>query len=181
MRKAKEMKSPSASDGHSGAKLLSFQDRFTSSPQFTRLYSEGMSLVDETAEYLDGAGRVESRRLSPPASQAYTSESIKLTTRLTQLASWLLVRRAIASGEITASQAHTHRHRVNLTAQSALRPEGFSALPETFKRLIEESHRLYDRVLRLEQLLSEGSPIAIESESPVTDHIERIRLAFPAA
>ncbi len=175
------MKSSRVSDGVSKGSLLSFRDRFTASPQFAKLYREGMDLVDETAEYLDGAGRLESRRLAPPAGLAYTSESIKLTTRLTQLASWLLVRRAITAGEITAAEAHTHRHRVTLTPQSSLRPEGFNALPETFKRLIAESHRLYDRIWRLERLLNDGLPVAEESGSPVTHHIERIRLAFPAA
>ncbi len=141
-----------------------------------------MDLVEETADYLDGAGRAESKHLTPPASMAYTSESIRLTTRLTQLASWLLVRRAIAAGEVSAAEAHNHRHRVTLTLQSAHRPDGFDALPETFKRLIGESHRLHDRILRLERIFENLPPApANESASPVDGHIARIRLAFTAA
>jgi regulator of CtrA degradation len=141
-----------------------------------------MDLVEETAEYLDGAGRAESKHLTPPASHAYTSESIRLTTRLTQLASWLLVRRAIAAGEITAAEAHNHRHRVALSPQSAVRPEGFDELPETFKRLISESHRLHDRILRLEHIFANSAiPAANESASPVDGQLARIKLAFPAA
>ncbi len=140
-----------------------------------------MDLVEETAEYLDGAGRADSKHLTPPASQAYTSESIRLTTRLTQLASWLLVRRAIAAGEITAAEAHNHRHRVTLSRQSALTPEGYEALPETFRRLIQESHRLHDRILRLERIFQDSLPPANEGASPVDGQIARIRLAFPAA
>jgi regulator of CtrA degradation len=175
------MKSPRVSDNNSHGALLSFPDRFTASPQFAKLYREGMDLVEETAEYLDGAGRIESRRLAPPSSLAYTSESIRLTTRLTQLASWLLVRRAIAAGEITAAQAHTHRHRVKLAPQSTHRPDGFNGLPDTFKRLIAESHRLHDRVLRLERVLNGESNAGADSLSPVTNQIARIRTAFPAA
>lgn len=175
------MKSSSLSETIPNGALLSFRDRFTASPQFAKLYREGMDLVDRTAEYLDGAGRMESKCLTPPASLAYTSESIKLTTRLTQLASWLLVRRAISAGEITSAEAHSHRHRANLSPQSGLLPNGYSGLPEGFKKLIAESHRLYDRILRLEHLLNEGSLVNAESPSPVTHHIERIRLAFPAA
>ncbi len=104
-----------------------------------------------------------------------------MTTRLTQLASWLLVFRAISIGEITAAEAHTHRHRVTLAAQSSLRPEGFDDLPETFKRLISESHRLYGRILRLDKLLSESYSALGNDASPISPHIERIRLAFPAA
>ncbi len=175
------MKSSNAAENGSSSGLLSFRDKFTCSRQFTNLYREGMDLVEETAEYLDRAGRLESKRLLPPASIAYTSESIKLTTRLTQLASWLLVRRAIAIGEITAVEAHTHRHRVALVPQSGLRPEGFDDLPENFKRLISESHRLYGRILRLDRLLNESYSAIGDNASPISPHIERIRLAFPAA
>jgi regulator of CtrA degradation len=160
---------------------LSFGDRFTTSPRFTTLFREGMDLVEETAEYLDGAGRAESKHLTPPASQAYTSESIRLTTRLTQLASWLLVRRAIAAGEITAAEAHNHRHRVALSAQSTVRPDGFDELPETFRRLISESHRLHDRIMRLEHIFENSSIPANEAASPVDGQLARIKLAFPAA
>ncbi len=161
--------------------LLSFRDKFISSRQFAQLYREGMDLVEETAEYLDRAGRLESKRLPAQASIAYTSESIKLTTRLTQLASWLLVRRAIAMGEITAAEAHTHRHKVTLVAQSSMLPECFDELPETFKSLITESHRLYGRVLRLDPLLSEGYSAIDGAASPISPQIERIKLEFPAA
>jgi regulator of CtrA degradation len=161
--------------------LLSFGDRFTTSPQFTKLFREGMDLVEETAEYLDGPGRAESKHLTPPASMSYTTESIRLTTRLTQLASWLLVRRAIAVGEVSAAEAQNHRHRVALTQQSTVRPDGFDALPETFKRLIAESHRLHDRILRLERIFENMPVAANESASPVNGQLSRIRLAFTAA
>lgn len=140
------MKCSNSAENVSTGALLSFRDKFVSSRQFTSLYQEGMALVEETADYLDRSGRLESKQLAPPASLAYTSESIKLTTRLTQLASWLLVRRAIALGEITPAEAHNHRHKVALAPQSCVHPEGFGGLPDNFKRLISESHRLYGRI-----------------------------------
>ena len=175
------MKSSCVSETFQNAALLSFGDRFTTSPQFMKLFREGMDLVEETAEYLDGAGRAESKQLMPPASLAYTSESIRLTTRLTQLASWLLVRRAIASGEITAAQAHTHRHKVTLSPQTVARPEGFDALPETFRRLIAESFRLHDRIMRLERILGDSANPVSKPASPIDGHIRRLRMEFPAA
>jgi regulator of CtrA degradation len=175
------MKSSNAAENRSTGALLSFRDRFTTSKQFANLYREGMDLVEETANYLDRAGRVESKGLMPPASLAYSSESIKLTTRLTQLASWLLVSRAISLGEISPAEAHRHRHKVTLVPQSGLRPEGFDELPETFKRLISESHRLYARILRLDRLLSESYTAMGSAASPISPQIERIRMAFPAA
>ena len=80
----------------SSSALLSFRDKFISSRQFAQLYREGMDLVEETAGYLRPCRAAQIEAAARAGSIAYTSESIKLTTRLTQLASWLLVRRAIA-------------------------------------------------------------------------------------
>jgi regulator of CtrA degradation len=44
-----------------------------------------MALVEETATYLDGSGRNESRKLERSAAMEYATESMRLTTRLMQL------------------------------------------------------------------------------------------------
>ena len=44
-------------------------------------------------------------RLSRAAALAYAGESMRLTTRLLDLASWLLIRRAIKEGEMTEAEA----------------------------------------------------------------------------
>ena len=59
-----------------------------------------MALVEETAAYLDGQGRRESKKLNGTASVTYATESMRLTTRLLELASWLLIRRAVRDGDI---------------------------------------------------------------------------------
>ena len=69
---------------------VSFGERLASSQAFTDLFRDGMALVEETATYLDGPGRKESKRLERSAALAYATESMRLTTRLMQLASWLL-------------------------------------------------------------------------------------------
>src|SRR5262249_8483793 len=139
------------------------------------------SLVEQTAEYLDGRGRSEARRLTPPASFAFTAESMKLTTRLMQLASWLLLRRAVANGELTIEDANKHKRRVRLTPQSQVTPDGFDGLPETLKHLIEESCKLYDRILRLDHVTDRTSNEEEPAQPPLDTHIKQIRLAFSAA
>ncbi|HVV34621.1 MAG TPA: DUF1465 family protein, partial [Vitreimonas sp.] len=64
---------------------------FARSELFERTFKEGMAMVEETAAYLDGPGRAASKRLSRAAALAYAGESMRLTTRLMQVASWLLV------------------------------------------------------------------------------------------
>ena len=78
---------------------VEFLSRFTASEQFDKVFREGMSLVEETANYLDGPGRTDARTLDRNGAVAYATESMRLTTRLMQLASWLLLQRAAGVGE----------------------------------------------------------------------------------
>src|SRR5215475_1715877 len=74
---------------------VSFGARLANSQAFANLFRDGMALVEETAAYLDGPGRQESKRLTRSVALAYAAESMRLTTRLMQIASWLLVHRAV--------------------------------------------------------------------------------------
>ena len=86
---------------------------FARSELFERTFQEGMELVEETAAYLDGSGRQESKLLSRNAALAYASESMRLTTRLMQVASWLLVQRAVREGDMAPAAACEDRYRLN--------------------------------------------------------------------
>ena len=57
------------------APLVQFSERLTNSAAFGNLFREGMDLVEETAAYLDGAGRHESRQLPRKAALASASTS----------------------------------------------------------------------------------------------------------
>ena len=70
---------------------ISFAGHAASSNQFKALYAEGMALVEETASYLDGPGRLASKALPRMGSVLYAAESMRLPTRLMQVASWLLL------------------------------------------------------------------------------------------
>ena len=70
-------------------------DAFPASETFQILFKDGMALVEETAAYLDGPGRQESKVLERSRALVYASESMRLTTRLMNIASWLLLVRAM--------------------------------------------------------------------------------------
>src|SRR3990170_1434995 len=139
----------------SGATTVSFGQRFQSSEQFDQIFREGMALVERTAAYLDGPGRKEAKALTGGAGVLYATESMRLTTRLLDLASWLLIRRALKDGEIGEEEAAKKRRRVKLQAFG--RPahvKGFSDLPVGLKNLIEESFALHDRISQLDRAMS---------------------------
>jgi regulator of CtrA degradation len=158
------------------AVVLSFRDRFVRSSQFVELFREGMALVDETAIYLDRQGRTDSKALPQAAAALFAPESMRLTARLMQVASWLLTQRAVANGDITALQAQTHRGTVGLTAQSRCEAASFGELPETFRRLIADSHRIHMRILHLDKLMKQ----AIHQDNGLMERTEVVRLASTA-
>ena len=85
---------------------------FIGSALFEKTFEEGMALVDETAKYLDGRGREESRDLPRKIAMLYAGESMRVTTRLMQAASWLLVQRAVHDGDMEAEDAAGDRYRL---------------------------------------------------------------------
>lgn len=159
-----------AADGRSAEVL-----KFTGSELFQRLFREGIELVEETAAYLDGDGRMESRLLSRSSSLVYASESMKLTTRLMQIASWLLVQRAINERNLDPEIAFEPRYRLAGRKQPS---EPLPAdLPIALVESILKSERLYDRVYYLDQKMY----VEAATEAPangVLDQMERLRAAF---
>jgi regulator of CtrA degradation len=143
----------------SEADPIHFGRTFVQSDAFKALFHEGMELVEETASYLDGAGREESRQLSRQGTLTYASESMRLTTRLMQIASWLLVQRAVAEGEITADQAQAEKNRIRLgSASNVTAAADFELLPHRLKDPVGLSARLHARILHLDQLIAETPP-----------------------
>src|SRR5690606_8442014 len=84
---------------------VSFGERFAASEQFDAVYAQGMELVERTAAYLDGPGRQEAKQLKPHVALPDSTEIIRLPVRLLDLASWLLIRRSLRDGGLTADEA----------------------------------------------------------------------------
>jgi regulator of CtrA degradation len=162
---------------------VSFGERFQASEKFDVVFKEGMGLVERAANYLEGPGRAEAKRLSTAANILYSSESMRLTTRLLNLASWLLIRRAYKEGELTEAQAKRKRERVKLQS-SPSRPShvaGYAGLPDGLRGLIDESYALHDRIVRLDSAMNvkidqvDSQPLFA---NPVGMQMERLRSAF---
>lgn len=130
---------------------------FVQSELFARIFREGMALVEETANYLDGDGRKASKALPREAALAYAGASMRLTTLLMQIASWLLVLRAVREGEMELAEASDPKYR--LEAGAEWRSDFYSeGLPETLVGLMETTHQLYLRISRIDaSLFSSGA------------------------
>ncbi|TLG74114.1 DUF1465 family protein [Methylocystis sp. B8] len=161
---------------------VSFIEKLAGSEGFCALFRESMTLVEEAAFYLDGDGRLESKALARVEALAYAAESMRLTTRLMQIASWLLLQRAVNQGELTRHQAASNRHRVKLREQElASAPDVFQRLPERLRELSLHSLRLQARIIHLDRLIYAPQPASAGPASalrPVEAQIARLREAF---
>jgi regulator of CtrA degradation len=151
---------------------------FARSEFFDHTFQEGMDLVDETALYLDGAGRQDAKLLSRNAALAYAAESMRLTTRLMQVASWLLVQRAVREGDIAPEAASDQGYRLGPEAKPSRTDTAPEGLPRTLLQLLERSARLYERICHLDRRMYLETDGPAAPAHPVLAQLERLRGVF---
>jgi regulator of CtrA degradation len=158
--------------------LVQFSERLANSAAFGNLFREGMDLVDETAAYLDGVGRTEAKALDRAVSLTYATESMRLTTRLMQLASWLLLHRAVKEGEMTLTQANREKTKVKLSAADPGPVEMIEKLPAQLQDLINRSMSLQTRVRRLDTTIHAPATERAAIGNPLVPQLNRLKAAF---
>ncbi|TAK48417.1 MAG: DUF1465 family protein [Xanthobacteraceae bacterium] len=159
--------------------LISFSERLAGSAMFATLFREGMDLVEETAAYLDGPGRTDAKVLDRSASLAYATESMRLTTRLMQLASWLLLHRAVKEGEMSLAQANREKTKVKLSAPEPGADDVMAKLPQSLCGLIARSMALQVRVRRLDATIHAPATKAAQAlDNPVVHQLGQLKAAF---
>lgn len=158
---------------------ISFGERLAASGAFDALFREGMALVEDTAAYLDGEGRDEARDLPRIAALAYASESMRLTTRLMQIASWLLLQRAVNEGEMTQAEASDDKTRARTAWQIAPKAREGDGLPPSLLSLIEKSVALQARLARLDGMMIEPEQADVAPmPNPLDAQMALLRDAF---
>ena len=160
-----------------GSGLVSFGQRLANSQVFSTLFREGMALVEETAAYLDGPGRKQAKALARSAALAYATESMRLTTRLMQLASWLLLHRAVKEGEMSLAQAHKEKAKVKLAAGESSDEHAIAMLPERLRDLVARSKALAERVRRLDATIY-AAAVERPAANPVGRQLGLLKAAF---
>ncbi len=146
---------------------------FAGSEMFDRLFKEGMSLVEEAASYLDGAGRTDSRKLNRELALVYAAESMEVTTRLMQAASWLVVQRAVREKDMKVEEAGDEKYRISRPGEP--HPVDRAVMPALLMSLVDRSRALYERVYRFDSTLYSESPPPADNH--VMKQIDRLRAA----
>jgi regulator of CtrA degradation len=118
---------------------------------FGKTYGEAMSLLIEARDYLTHREPIDRSALVAEDRLRVCSETMRLTSRLTQVMAWLLAQRAVYEGEISQDRA-LEGHGALAGVEICMRDEGTENLPQRLASLLDRSRRLYIRVARLDEL-----------------------------
>ena len=157
---------------------IPFRRKSNDKDAFLALFREGMALVEAAANYLDGPGRRQSKCLPPYVGLSYATESMRLTTRLTQLATWLLARRAVMNGEPMPSIGSANDP---LTLPPIMRvsgSRGYEQLPAQLKELIEEGYRLHRKICEFDTAGRGEVEQSVRKPNPVAVQLAQLHAAF---
>lgn len=157
---------------------ISLAERLAFSRSFQPIFDEGMGLVDETAAYLDGDGRRDAKILSRASATLYAAESMRLTTRLMQIASWLLLQRAANQGDMSRAQVEVEKVKVRLDGLGTGQDSPlYIELPEAFRDLVERALKLERRICLIDREVY-GHEVMIEAPNPVAEQLDLLKTAF---
>lgn len=118
---------------------------------FNRTYDEAMSLLLEARNYLTYGDARDRARLSPVQRLTVSCETMRLTSRLTQVMAWLLVQKAVHAGEMTEDQAASDEFRLSgHSVCTIVTVDVGQVIPMALRSLLDRSFSLYERVSRLD-------------------------------
>ncbi|MHB8529427.1 MAG: DUF1465 family protein, partial [Caulobacteraceae bacterium] len=121
----------------------------------------------------------DSKLLSRSAALAYAAQSMRLTTRLMQVASWLLIQKAVCEGEMAPEAACQASYRLHPETDASNAGPMREPLPLAMRSLLDRSARLFERVRHLDRrVYVETQGVDAPSEQPVLAQLQRLKGAF---
>ncbi|MBE9552004.1 MAG: DUF1465 family protein [Proteobacteria bacterium] len=120
---------------------------------FNGAYDEAFDLLVEARDYVENDVAAFKYAANPPDPVAMTQETMRLTSRLTQVMAWLMAQRAVHEGEIGEEEFVKDKYRLegqNVCLRRAI-DEMDEDLPDGLNDLMNRSYSLYSRINRLDE------------------------------
>jgi regulator of CtrA degradation len=116
-----------------------------------KAYDDGFALLIEVRDFLKDEKAAIDAALSPSERALLTEELTRMTRRLTDVMAWLLLRRAVAAGDISHGDSLTHAA-TRIGDDPPDEPvAAHRRLPLSVRGMIGRTRRLYGDVLRLKE------------------------------
>lgn len=116
-----------------------------------KTYDEAFNLLVASRDYIKWQEPIDMEKLPASACLKLSTETTRITARLTHIMSWLLFQKAIVNGEILEEDMKRHDFSLPREEQTLLdsRAESDDVLPNRLRELLAESRSLYSRIERL--------------------------------
>jgi regulator of CtrA degradation len=126
---------------------------------FSKTFEEAMGLLIESRDYIALEEKIDRGPLGIAEQLCTTLETTRLTSRVINLMTWFLARRAVHEGEIDM-EVFLDEYRLDQRSVLASNDEGtLKGLSENLVDLMERSEAFYQRVSRLDALTGNTSNV----------------------
>lgn len=122
---------------------------------FTNTYIYAMDLIERMSSYIEGPGRILPQSLDNDLLDLYAAEAMSSSTRLMQIAAWLLLMRSAIEGDMNYEVSIVEKNKLclNTLSQKDIN-EQWQRLPIGLCGLVEESLNLEARIRSLDKQLN---------------------------
>ncbi len=120
---------------------------------FGKTYDEAYELLLEARSYIRHGAKVDAGGLAQADRLRFALESMRVTSRLSQVMAWLLNEKAVHAGEIGREERSAKAYR--LSGQKICLDDRFElsiGLPPQLLELLARSRALYVRISRLDEM-----------------------------
>lgn len=125
---------------------------------FDKTYDEAMTLLIEARNYVAYQQSADMKLIDTDAQLLVSQETMRVTTRMTQVMAWLFGQRAAIEGEISLAEALSESYELGGAGVCLDDSHTDDArLPPAVRSLLDRSRKLYIRVQRLEGMLRAGA------------------------
>ncbi|MDH5555810.1 MAG: DUF1465 family protein [Alphaproteobacteria bacterium] len=127
---------------------------------FRGTYDEAFDLLVEARNYVRNDVLAFKYADNPPDPVAMTQETLRLTSRITQVMAWVMAERAMHEGEIGEEEFVKDKYRLEGQAVCLKRAidDMDEDMPEGLHDLLNRSYSLYSRIMRLDERYTEDKP-----------------------
>lgn len=109
-------------------------------------------ILHETHEYIKWQAPQDIKKMDEARANKVSTEAMRITVRLTQVITWLLLRRALLKGDVTEEEALSEDYQV-LQGRGCLndKSERDIDIPRRLRELLVKSRQIYINTLKLDQ------------------------------
>lgn len=145
-----------------------------------QLYNQATALADESRTYFAAYSKTDRAALGAIDRVLYTAESLRISTRLMHVISWVMVRKAVANGEMSHEESLAARHHLDdIELCRGSDPRDLRKVPRAVVILSHQSLKIYQRALRLQdQFLDQRDASGEPTQSPVATMLKELELAI---